>query len=273
PGARPGFPGRARGPPVPPPACPDQFTWRGSRSPRVAPSWLPHSGHEPLRPRTSGNAGPCLCYLPGVSAVCSNLGKPGRDGMRERLMAQRMDQAADGGWLVAGTDGKWVLVAEGDEVTLVDTGEPRDLPWVLSSLERIGRALGDVRAVVLTHAHPDHIGAAERLRADRGIPARLLAAEAPHARGQVIEEAPTLPILRIAWRPQVLAWVLRILRAGATRAERLTEVEPFEAGSGPLDVPGRLVPVPTPGHTSGHWAFHLPGRGVIIAGDALITAH
>jgi glyoxylase-like metal-dependent hydrolase (beta-lactamase superfamily II) len=184
-----------------------------------------------------------------------------------------MDQAADGVWLVTGTDVNWVLVADGDEVTLVDTGEPRDLSRVLSSVERIGRALGDVRAVVLTHAHPDHIGAAERLRADRGIPVRLLAAEAPHARGQIVEEASKLQILRIAWRPQVLLWVLRILHAGATRAERLTEVKPFEAGSSPLDVPGRLVPIPTPGHTSGHCAFHLPERGVLIAGDALITGH
>ena len=188
-------------------------------------------------------------------------------------MAQMMDQAADGVWLVTGTDANWVLVTDGDEVTLVDTGEPRDLPRVLSALQRIGRAPGDVSAVVLTHAHPDHIGAAERLRADRGIPVRLLAAEAPHARGQIIQEAPKLQILRAAWRPQVLLWVLRIVRAGATRAERLTEVKPFDAESGPLDVPGRLVPVPTPGHTSGHCAFHLPGRGVLITGDALITAH
>jgi glyoxylase-like metal-dependent hydrolase (beta-lactamase superfamily II) len=188
-------------------------------------------------------------------------------------MVQAIDHVADGVWLVTGTDVNWVLVAGGDEVTLVDTGEPRDLPRVLSSLERIGRALGDVAAVVLTHAHPDHIGAAERLRADRGIPVRLLEAEAPHARGQIIEEAPALQVLRAAWRPAVLLWVLRILRAGATRVERLTEVKPFEAGSAPLDVPGGLVPVPTPGHTSGHCAFHLPERGVLIAGDALITAH
>jgi glyoxylase-like metal-dependent hydrolase (beta-lactamase superfamily II) len=188
-------------------------------------------------------------------------------------MVQMMHQAADGVWLVTGTDVNWVLVADGDEVTLVDTGEPRDLPRVLASLQRIGRTLSDVSAVVLTHAHPDHIGAAERLRADRGIPVRPLDTEAPHARGQVIEEAPKLQVLRAAWRPQVLLWVLRILRAGATRAERLTEVKPFDAGAGPLDVPGHLVPVPTPGHTSGHCAFHLPGRGVLITGDALITAH
>jgi glyoxylase-like metal-dependent hydrolase (beta-lactamase superfamily II) len=184
-----------------------------------------------------------------------------------------MEQAADGVWLVTGTDNNWVLVADGDDVTLADAGFPRDLPRVLSSLERIGRTPGDVTAIVLTHAHPDHIGAAERLRADRGIPVRLLDAEAPHARGEVIEQVSELQILRAAWRPQVLLWALRILRAGGARVERLTRVEPFAAGSGPLDVPGRPVPVPTPGHTSGHCAFHLPERGVLIAGDALMTAH
>jgi glyoxylase-like metal-dependent hydrolase (beta-lactamase superfamily II) len=190
-----------------------------------------------------------------------------------RLMSRVLDNVADGVWLVTGADVNWVLVADADGVTLVDAGFPRDLPRVLASLKRIGRAPENVAAVVLTHAHPDHIGAAERLRADRGIPVRLLAAEAPHARGEIIEEASALQVLRAAWRPQVLLWALRILRAGATQVERLTEVEPFEAGSAPLDVPGRLVPVPTPGHTSGHCAFHLPERGVLIAGDALMTAH
>ena len=33
------------------------------------------------------------------------------------------------------------------------------------------------------------------------------------------------------------------------------------------------MPVPTPGHTSGHAALHLPDRGVLVAGDALMTEH
>jgi glyoxylase-like metal-dependent hydrolase (beta-lactamase superfamily II) len=188
-------------------------------------------------------------------------------------MAQLLDLVADGVWLVSGTDVNWVMVADGGDVTLVDTGEPRDLARMGFALERIGRTLRDVSAVVITHAHPDHIGSAERLRVDWGISVWLLDAEAPHARGQVIEEASKLQVLRAAWRPPVLAWGLRILRAGATRVERLTGVKAFETGSGPLDVPGRLVPVPTLGHTSGHCAFHLPERGVLITGDALITAH
>jgi glyoxylase-like metal-dependent hydrolase (beta-lactamase superfamily II) len=187
-------------------------------------------------------------------------------------MAQVIDLVADGVWLATGTDVNWVLVADADGVTVVDAGFPGDFPRVLSSLERIGRSVGDV-AAVLTHAHPDHIGAAERLRTGRGIPVRVLVTEAPHARGQIIEQVSTMQILRAAWRPNVLLWALRIVRKGGLHVERLTQVQPFEPGSAPLDVPGRLVPVPTPGHTSGHCAFHLPERGVLIAGDALMTAH
>ena len=40
-----------------------------------------------------------------------------------------------------------------------------------------------------------------------------------------------------------------------------------------LDVPGHPLPVPTPGHTSGHAALHLPDQGVLVAGDALMTEH
>jgi glyoxylase-like metal-dependent hydrolase (beta-lactamase superfamily II) len=41
-----------------------------------------------------------------------------------------------------------------------------------------------------------------------------------------------------------------------------------------LDIPGHpVVAVHTPGHTSGHCALHLPDRGVLLAGDALMTEH
>ncbi len=188
-------------------------------------------------------------------------------------MAQVADHVADGVWVVTGTDASWVLAAGADGVALVDAGFPRDFPRVLSSLKWIGRSLGEVAAVVLTHAHPGHIGAAGRLRADRGIPVRLLDTEAPHAKGQVIEQISARQILGAAWRPGVLLWALRIAGKGGLRAGRLTRVQPCEAGPVPLDVPGHLRPVPAPGHTSGHCAFHLPGRGVLLAGDALMTAH
>ena len=38
-----------------------------------------------------------------------------------------------------------------------------------------------------------------------------------------------------------------------------------------LDVPGRPRVVFTPGHSHGHCSLHLPERGAVIGGDALVT--
>ena len=48
----------------------------------------------------------------------------------------------------------------------------------------MGRSLEDVRAVLLTHAHDDHIGFAERIRSERGTPIHLHEADAALARGE-----------------------------------------------------------------------------------------
>ncbi len=48
------------------------------------------------------------------------------------------------------------------------------------------------------------------------------------------------------------------------------EVESF-ASDATLDVPGRPRVIPTPGHTEGHVSFELSDRGVLIAGDAIVT--
>ena len=59
------------------------------------------------------------------------------------------------------------LMEEANEVTIVDAGIAalyRDLPKELASM---GRTIEDVRALLLTHGHSDHIGFAERLRTER----------------------------------------------------------------------------------------------------------
>jgi glyoxylase-like metal-dependent hydrolase (beta-lactamase superfamily II) len=41
----------------------------------------------------------------------------------------------------------------------------------------------------------------------------------------------------------------------------------------PLDVPGNLIAVPTPGHTSGHTSYLMASTGVLFSGDTLVTGH
>jgi glyoxylase-like metal-dependent hydrolase (beta-lactamase superfamily II) len=65
---------------------------------------------------------------------------------------------------------------------------------------------------------------------------------------------------------------MHVLQVGGTEQHPVTAPEAFP-GEGPLDLPGRPVPVHTPGHTDGHTVFHLPDRGVVISGDTLVSGH
>jgi glyoxylase-like metal-dependent hydrolase (beta-lactamase superfamily II) len=160
----------------------------------------------------------------------------------------------------------WYLVEDGDALTVVDAGLPGSWRSLQAALETLGRAPSDVAAVVLTHAHPDHIGFAERARADLGVSVWLHERDVPLSRHPMHYEKER-SVLRY---PKAIPAGLRFARMGALRTRPITEVRGFSDET-VLDVPGQLHPVLTPGHTHGHTAFHLPDRDVLLCGDALVT--
>ncbi|MEV3874959.1 MBL fold metallo-hydrolase [Streptomyces sp. NPDC049906] len=188
------------------------------------------------------------------------------------MRAGTIVRAAPGVHLVHGSDTNWVVVTEGDTVTLVDTGYPGDRDRLLWSLAELGRSPHEVAAVLLTHAHNDHLGNAEYLSRTFGTPVLLHPREAPHARREFRQQIGVGTVLANAWRPGVLPWAVRALRSGGTRRVPVVAPRPFPT-EGALDLPGRPVPVHTPGHTDGHCVYHLPAAGVVVSGDALVTGH
>jgi glyoxylase-like metal-dependent hydrolase (beta-lactamase superfamily II) len=179
-------------------------------------------------------------------------------------------QVADGVTRVAGSRTVFYIIDDGS-LCLVDAGYPRDLDAIVAAVEDLGRSLADLSAVLLTHAHADHIGSSERLRARHGVPVHTHVEEAPHARGEREERISTGYMLSRLWWPKMLSLVVNVVRAGAASVEPVGELSTFEEAPDGLDLPGRPVPVFTPGHTSGHCSFLLPDRGVLFTGDALVT--
>jgi glyoxylase-like metal-dependent hydrolase (beta-lactamase superfamily II) len=167
----------------------------------------------------------------------------------------------------------WALLTDGDDVTLVDAGYPGDHDRVIESLTRIGRRVEDVKAVVVTHAHIDHIGTLPRLLQEADAQVFMSETETHHARREYLQQATERDVaLESARSPRTLVWALRIVAVGAARKVSLDD--PLACAPGvALDVPGRPVPIPTPGHTSGHNAYHLPAVGAVFSGDALVSAH
>ena len=187
------------------------------------------------------------------------------------MSTPQVTEVADGVHFAQGKAVNWTLLTEGDAFTLVDAGYPGDRDAVLSSIQQIGRTIDQLAAVLVTHAHVDHIGSLPRLLEGRDVPVLTSEIESQHARREFLEQATPLQVAAASWRPRVLAWSLHVVAAGGTSKAGVPQASAF--AEGPLDVPGRPVPIVTPGHTSGHTCYHLPQAGVLITGDALVTGH
>lgn len=180
-----------------------------------------------------------------------------------------IEEVAGGVFWVEASHTNFALLVDGSEVTMVDSGYPKDRNLVDASVAKIGRSLADVGAMVLTHGHSDHLGSAERLRREHAVPVHCHRTEVPLARGEITQRISILEARR-AWRPKIFRFTLNAIGRGGLWPEHVTAVNTFEDGE-TIDVAGRPVAVFTPGHTQGHCALHLPDKGVLIAGDALIT--
>ena len=159
------------------------------------------------------------------------------------------------------------LVADGSDVTIIDAGVPgywSDLPDELAAM---GRTLADVRALVLTHGHSDHIGFAERARREAQVPVSVHELDAALARGEVPNPAKGMGPVKIG---ALLTFLVYGLRLGALRTPRLGEVGTFADGA-TLDVPGAPRVILVPGHTPGSAALHMPGHDALFTGDAVAT--
>ncbi|QDB78386.1 MBL fold metallo-hydrolase [Georgenia sp. 311] len=153
-------------------------------------------------------------------------------------------------------------------ITLLDAGLPGHWDDLLRELEAIGRPISDVRGLVLTHGDSDHIGFAERLRAEVGVPVYVHTADAHRAR---TGEKPKTPMGPARLGP-MLGFLAYGLRKRALRTRHVAEVVEVSDGD-VLDLPGSPVVVGMPGHSPGSVAVHVPAVDAVFVGDALTTRH
>ena len=158
------------------------------------------------------------------------------------------------------------LLEESGEVTIVDAGAPgywNDLP---NELAAMGRTFAHIRALVLTHAHIDHVGFAERLRREKGVPVSVHELDAKMARGEAKPQNQKMLGVGFA----ALRFLRFALAKGMLRATPILEVATFGDGA-TLDVPGAPRVIHVPGHSEGSAALHVAARKALFVGDALAT--
>ncbi|ALE06288.1 beta-lactamase [Arthrobacter sp. ERGS1:01] len=160
------------------------------------------------------------------------------------------------------------LVNAPDGVLLIDAGLPGQWEDLIKELASMGRAVGDIRAVVLTHGDTDHIGFAERLRRDHGVPIYVEESDAARARGEVSSK-PSWGKMKPGATARFLWYALR---KGGMRAKYLADVATVHDGD-VLDLPGAPRIIGLPGHSPGSIGVHVPAVDAVFVGDALTTRH
>lgn len=164
----------------------------------------------------------------------------------------------------------WTLVTDGNGVMLIDAGFPGHREDVLASLSQLGFGVDDLLAILLTHAHIDHLGTAIWFAKTHGTPVYCHADEVGHSKREYLEQAGVADILPHIWQPRFMKWTVAISRKGGMVRDGIptTQALTEDVAAG---LPGQPMAIPTPGHTGGHCSFIVDG--VLVSGDALVTGH
>lgn len=151
---------------------------------------------------------------------------------------------------------------------MIDAGLPGYRGRLEAELAAMGRSLGDIDAILLTHSHPDHLGLAAGVRKASGGRVLAHAADGASVRGEAKEGPPAF--FKQGWRPFIYRYLLHAVRNGAARTLPVANALDFSDGE-VIDVPGRPRVIHAPGHTPGSSALLLHGGRVLFSGDVLVT--
>jgi glyoxylase-like metal-dependent hydrolase (beta-lactamase superfamily II) len=172
----------------------------------------------------------------------------------------------------------YAFALDGGGLGLIDAGWESDEGWaaLTDGLASIGGVVEDVRGVLVTHLHFDHLGLAERVRQASGAwvamhPADAAVVGSPSHRDAVAFAAAEIEFL---------------VSLGAERDDAVSDVGPVERlmpftrmavpdrlleDGDVADLPGwSLRAVHTPGHTPGHLCFAEERTGLLFSGDHVL---
>ena len=168
-------------------------------------------------------------------------------------------RVAEGVFQIRAIGARVTALAEGDEVILVDAGMKGSSGLIIDSLEAIGLSIDMVKALVISHRHPDHAAGAAELIAGRDIPVMAHRLEAGVLTGR--EQAPVPVQSNLVTR--ITAQVIERMSGAPTRVD----VELEDGDVIPFAFPVQVAHLP--GHTAGSIGLFLPDRKLVIIGDAL----
>lgn len=169
------------------------------------------------------------------------------------------------------------LLRHRDGFALIDSGLNSPDAWEVleRGLGELGIAPADLTHLILTHVHPDHMGAAGRLKQESSAPVFVHRLEEPFiaSRYRVVAEllADVEAWLHHHGAPAAMAAKLSKVSLQMLNTVQPTDVDVLLEGDEVLNIGGiELQTLWTPGHSPGHLCFYDAKRRILIAGDHLL---
>jgi glyoxylase-like metal-dependent hydrolase (beta-lactamase superfamily II) len=237
-------------------------------------------------PGEDGSVTPPWCNI-GLLAECEGVeitGTAQHEAWQARALPP-VEQLRDGLWSIPVPMGGplryvsvYAFALDGGGLGLLDAGWESDEGWaaLTGGLASIGGGVADVRGVLVTHLHFDHLGLAARVREASGAWVAMHPADATAVAGFSTAGAATM----------VASEVEFLVGLGAERAEAVGDVGPAErmAAFTRMAVPDRMLEdgehadfpgwrmraVHTPGHTPGHLCVAEDNTRLFFAGDHVL---
>ncbi len=154
------------------------------------------------------------------------------------------------------------LLEEETGLTLIDAGLRGNEGRIWKAIAGIEREPADVRHVLVTHHHADHVGSLAAVKKTSGAEAYVHPLDAPIVAGEKPRPA--------ANRASIIGRLLggMILRLPTNNPTPVSADHEINDGD-ELPMGGGLRVIHTPGHTAGHVSFFVEGHGgVLFVGDA-----
>jgi len=156
---------------------------------------------------------------------------------------------------VDGVNGNCFIIVR-DELTLIDTGMPRNSAKIVKYIQDIlKRKPSEIKTIVLTHFHIDHVGDASDLKKLSGAKVAIHEADADYVAGRKTQPAPRGGM-------GMIVKVLMPLFFGSRPVEPDINLNDGDTIAG-------LTTIHTPGHTPGSICLFDPASKILFVGDLL----
>lgn len=169
---------------------------------------------------------------------------------------------ADGLYVIPVGQVNTFLLDSPDGCTLIDTGYPGKADTVLQALRDLGKQPNDIRHIIVTHAHADHIGGLAAIKRATGADAYIHPLDA-----SIASEGTGFRPLTPA--PGLLNGIMFRIFARPVDTVEATSIEHRVEDGETLPMAGGLTAIHVPGHCAGQLAFLWPQHGgVLFAADS-----